>query len=187
MQYLDISIRFLLGTVFLTSSLGKVARQGAYESFVASLRDTRLMPGLAGVIAPVLVAAELAACALLVVPAGPTVTVAGLVAAASLLAVLTIGLTLVVGRGVSAACHCFGASAAVLGPRHIVRNLSLTVLATAGAVGADAAADTRAHPAGAVMATVGGVVLGALVVRLDDLLELFRSTPRVPAKTVGSG
>ncbi|MBT3154270.1 hypothetical protein HTV45_25930 [Streptomyces sp. CHD11] len=184
-QYLDITIRSLLVTVFLTSFLGKVARRGAYDAFVASLHDTRLMPGLTKVAAPALIAAELAVCALLVVPAALAVTVAGLVTAASILAVLAMGVTLVLRRGVTAPCHCFGASAAVLGPRHIARNVALAVLAAVGAV--FAAADTRVHPGGAAMATVAGVVLGVLTVRLDDLLELFRSTPHAPASTVRSG
>lgn len=184
MQYFDIGVRYLLGTVFLTSFLGKAAGRVAYDGFVSSLRATRLLPGLTGVMAPALVTAELTICALLVVPAAPAVTVAGLTAAASLLAVLTVGVTLVVRRGVTAPCHCFGASATVLGRRHIARNGTLAALAVAGAV---AATDLRAHPGGAVLAALGGVVLGALVVRLDDVLELFRSTPHAPPSTVRSG
>ncbi|MFC9266279.1 MauE/DoxX family redox-associated membrane protein [Streptomyces zhihengii] len=184
MQYFEIGVRYLLGTVFLTSFLGKTAGRAAYAGFVASLRATRLLPGLTGVMAPALVTAELAVCALLVVPTAPAVTVAGLVAAASLLAGLTAGVTLVVRRGVTAPCHCFSASATVLGRRHIARNGALAALAVAGAV---AATDLRAHPGGAVLAALGGLVLGALVVRLDDVLELFRSTPHAPPSTVRSG
>jgi hypothetical protein len=184
MQYFEIGVRYLLGTVFLTSFLGKAAGRVAYDGFVASLRATRLLPGLTGVMAPALVTAELAVCALLVVPAAPGVAVAGLVAAASLLVGLTAGVTLVVRRGVTAPCHCFGASATVLGRRHIARNGAVAALAVAGAV---AATDLRAHPGGAVLAALGGVVLGALVVRLDDVLELFRSTPHAPPSTVRSG
>ncbi|WP_066938028.1 hypothetical protein [Microtetraspora fusca] len=77
-------------------------------------------------------------------------------------------------------CRCFGASPIPLGAEHVARNVVLAVLAAAGAVttGILPAGET-AHPAGVLVAAVGGLTLGALIAVLDDVLGLFRPMSRV--------
>lgn len=114
-------------------------------------------------------AAEAAVVVLLAVPATRT---AGFVAAAALLAVLTAGIAVVLARGTTAPCRCFGASATPLSARHLVRNGVLVVVAVLG----------LAAPAGppgigpALVATLAGAVAGLLVTVADDVVELFAPT-----------
>jgi hypothetical protein len=88
--------------------------------FLAGLGHTSLVaPSRLRLVAAVLAAAEvavasaLAAAALLVMmssPAARTANLAGLLAAAALISVLTIGVAVIVRHGVSARCARFGAS-----------------------------------------------------------------------------
>lgn len=75
-------------------------------------------------------------------------------------------------RGDRAPCNCFGASARPVGRVHVVRNAVLIIVAALG-LAADAAEAGPVGPAGGFAAVIAGGVLAALVVRADDLAELF--------------
>ncbi|KWT58916.1 hypothetical protein ADL21_25925 [Streptomyces albus subsp. albus] len=176
MQYFAIAVRCLLVSVFLVSSVGKVAGRGRFSAFETSLGGLRLLPPF--LVRPVTVAvvtAEWAVCVLLAVPAAP---MAGPVAAAGLLTLFTVGIAAAVRRGSRQPCACFGTSGVPLGPRHVVRNLFLAGMAIPGAIAAPHGAPP--HPGGAAVAMTGGLVLGVLVVALDDLLTLFPSAGAPP-------
>ncbi|MBF6049847.1 methylamine utilization protein MauE [Streptomyces sp. NRRL B-1677] len=172
MGCLAIGIQCLIGVVFLASSAGKAAGRRSFDRFVSSVAGMQVVPvRRARPVARTVVAAEGAVCVSLAVPV-PAATVVGLAIAAVLLAVFTAGIALSVRRGVRAPCRCFGASPTPLGPRHIVRNLALTAAAVTGA--AAAGAGGTATPGGVAVAVLAGLLLGALVAALDDILDLFR-------------
>ncbi|MFH8790772.1 MauE/DoxX family redox-associated membrane protein [Streptomyces roseoverticillatus] len=172
MGCLAIGIQCLIGAVFLASSAGKLTGRRAFDRFVSSVAGMRVVPfRSARSVARAVVAAEGAVCVSLAVPV-PAATVVGLAIAAGLLAVFTAGIALSVRRGVRTPCRCFGASQAPLGPRHIIRNLALTAAAVTGA--AAVTAGGTATPGGVAVAVLGGLLLGALVAALDDILDLFR-------------
>jgi Methylamine utilisation protein MauE len=114
------------------------------------------------------------------VSALPSLALAGV-----LLTVLTTGITLALRRGTAADCACFGAGRP-LTRAHLARNIFLLLVAVAGLVGLLVGSSTAAEPAGIVLALVVGAVVGVIVTRLDDLIDLFNvagqsarpSTPR---------
>lgn len=89
-----------------------------------------------------------------------------------LLMVFGVGIAAAMLRGLRTTCRCFGSSSAPLGRRHLVRNALLVAVAATGlAFGSDRVGS--ADPAGLAVAGAGALVLAALVVRLDDLIDLF--------------
>ncbi|CAM5356913.1 MauE/DoxX family redox-associated membrane protein [Streptomyces pilosus] len=171
MNYVIVSGRVLLGLVFLCSVVGKVRSAEAYQAF--RLAVAQLAPPLrrgTKAVAPLVIAAEAAVPAALVVPA--TVNV-GFATATALLLVFTLALAGVVRRKGSAACHCFGGSEPVA-PRHVARNVLLVGVALAGLVGGFTRAETAAgSPAGLLLAVGGGALLALFTVTLDDLAHLW--------------
>jgi hypothetical protein len=170
-QYLAIGIRCLIGALFLASAISKVSTRGAFGAFVSSVRGMRLLPpGRARPVAIVVVVAEFGVCVLLAVPVAAA-TVAGFMVAAGLLAVFAIGITVAIGRGARVPCRCFGASTTPLGPRHVARDAGLAAVAVAGAV--VALSTGPVHAGGAAVAALAGLLLGGLVLAIDDIVELF--------------
>ncbi|WP_391858451.1 MauE/DoxX family redox-associated membrane protein [Streptomyces rugosispiralis] len=167
-----IAVRAVIGVVFLIAFLGKSAGRGRFAAFVDSLPAMGVVPPrLVRPAAGAVVTAEGAVCALLIAPSD-VAAVAGLALAAVLLSVFAAATARTIRRGTGATCRCFGASAAPLGRRHLVRNVLLTALAAAAGLMtlADRAPTTAT---GALVAAVAGLVAGALVTVLDDLAELF--------------
>jgi hypothetical protein len=179
MQYLEIAIRCLVGTVFLASSVTKVVGRGAFENFVGSVRDMRLMRA-SGVrpVARCVVVVESAVWLLLAVPTRPTAA-AGFLVAAGLLAVFDVGIWLAVRRGARTTCRCFGASSTRLGPQHLIRNLALIVIAALGAVATGWAAGP-VRLAGIAVAVPAGLVVGGLFAVVDDVVGLFQPLEHGP-------
>ncbi|MGK5545643.1 MauE/DoxX family redox-associated membrane protein [Streptomyces sp. URMC 127] len=187
-EYLIVVARGLIGTVFAISFLGKAAGRGALGKFVESVAALRVVPlrlvraGAMGV-----VGLEGAAAVLVFLPwNGPAV--AGMVIAAVLLSVFMAVIGLVLRQGTSAPCRCFGgASATVLGPRHLVRNGVLVAVAVAVAVaGTSSGPEPGTAPgtlAGSVVAVLGGVFLGGLVAFLDDILHVLQPFSACPLPT----
>ncbi|WP_370417583.1 MauE/DoxX family redox-associated membrane protein [Streptomyces sp. QH1-20] len=187
MGYVALGIRALLGAVFLASSIGKVTGRGAFGRFVSSVGDMRVVPRhRARAVARTVVCAEFVVWPALMAPV-PAVAVAGFAVAAGLLVAFAAGIALSTRRGARTPCRCFGVSASPLGPRHIVRNLVLTALAVIGAAATllDSGAAGPAGPGGAVVAVSGGLLLGALVAVLDDVLDLFRPVDRASGPARG--
>jgi hypothetical protein len=165
--------RCAIALVFVASILGKVRGQESYAGFVraagrlASGRVTARVP--AGALAGGVIAAEAAVVVLTVLPATARVGLglAGLLATAFAVAILA-----AVRRGDRAPCNCFGSSARPVGRVHLVRNAVLIVVAGLG-LAAGAVDAGPVGPAGGAAAVIVGAVLAALVVRADDLAELF--------------
>lgn len=176
MIYLAIGMRCLIGAVFLISFAGKAARRGAFAAFVVSVRELLPLSRTVTRAAAVLVVLAEAAIAVLLALPPPTAHGAGFALAATLLVAFTAAIAWSLRRGIRTPCRCFGASATPLGTRHVVRNLLLTTGAVAGGVAATAAAGAL-HPGGVLAAVFAGLLLGALVAVLDDLLLAFRPLP----------
>ncbi|HEX6871692.1 MAG TPA: MauE/DoxX family redox-associated membrane protein, partial [Micromonosporaceae bacterium] len=102
---------------------------------------------------------------------GRPLALAMLLAATGLLAVLTAGVGMTLKQGVVGQCRCFGGEERPLSVVHLVRNGVLVLIAIGGA-GFSLVAATP-EPAGAVVGLVAGGVTALVLVRLDDLVELF--------------
>ncbi|SFY41774.1 hypothetical protein OH786_38350 (plasmid) [Streptomyces atratus] len=171
-QYLEVAVRTLIGTVFLTSFLSKAKGRQAYDAFVASVRSMRVLPPvLVRPVAAGVVAGELLVSSLVAAPSTAT-GVCGLLGAAALVGGFALAIALARHRGVSASCRCFGASSAPLGARHVVRNSVLGVLAVTGAMSAPVGGEVRVEAA--VTAALCGLLVAAVIMALDDIVELFR-------------
>lgn len=181
MEYVAIVCRLLIGVVFAASAATKLIGPSAFNAFVTSVRQMRVVPGNAArPVAYVVVAAEALIVALVAIPLAST-AVAGFAIAAGLLAAFAVGITISVRRGERTPCRCFGKSTTPLGPIHVVRNIFLICVTFLGIVGALAAGGVDLG--GAAVAAVAGAVAGALVVALDDIVDLFRPTnTRQPAR-----
>ncbi|GAA2766537.1 methylamine utilization protein MauE [Streptomyces paradoxus] len=172
MQYLHLATRCLLVVIFLVSSVGKVSGRTAYSRFVTSVRDMGVLPApLVPAAAASVVAAETVVWLLLLVPTPPAARSGGVIAT-GLLCAFTAVVLASLWRGVRTPCRCFGTSAAPLGARHVVRNSCLAAssavcVTTAGAGG-------PVHASGAVVAVSAGLLTSALIVWLDDIVDLFR-------------
>lgn len=172
------------------------SKLGSYTAFVASLRPMRLGPDrLVRPAAAAITATELAVAVGLgwailagfgVVPVG-AVPVASLALAGLLLTVLTAGIALALHRGSEATCACFGATGRPLRRRHLVRNGLLIGVVLAGLMMQTLAGHGTAPVGGAVVAVTGGAIVALILIRLDELVELFepiRSTE--PASRIRS-
>ncbi|GIJ28690.1 methylamine utilization protein MauE [Micromonospora qiuiae] len=171
MEYVLIACRCTLALIFLYSASTKLRGPSAFVAFTASLRRLRLLPErLVAPAAVVVVAAELLVPALL---ASRMTALPGFLAGAALLTAFTAGIILVLQRGTTASCRCFGASDAPLGWQHVVRNCGLLALAVLGLVSV-AAADQNAAPAGVALSVGVALVLAFIAATMDDLVTLFR-------------
>lgn len=170
-------------SVYLASSTAKLRGRGAYRSFAAGLAETGLIPrpllrraAAALVGCEAVTAAGLAAAALLTAAGAAgavTVTVAALGLAVALTGVLAAGVAVIVSRGTSARCACFGSAAErTLGRAQLARNLVLLALLVVALVGAGLG-HGQPGAAAAVVAVLAGAVAGLLLIRSDDLIGLF--------------
>ncbi|MDJ0461232.1 hypothetical protein QMK30_06150 [Streptomyces sp. H27-C3] len=165
-------MRFLIGTVFLIAFVSKVSSRRSFAAFAGSVVELSPFPAAASrFLAFAVAAGEFLVCLLLLMPA-PRAAGLGFAWAAVLLLVFAVAVGCAVARGTRSACRCFGASTAPLGVRHIVRNLVLAVLAAGGT--AVAQTTGAGHPAGLVIAALGGLLIGGLLAALDSIVDLFR-------------
>ncbi|GAA1989818.1 hypothetical protein GCM10009799_14500 [Nocardiopsis rhodophaea] len=180
MPYVAIGACCLIGVVFFVSSLSKVRGPRRFGDFVLSVRRVPVVPPrLAPVVAQSVLAVEFTVWILLVVPT-PLTAAIGCALAAVLLVVFVVGIASVLRQGTAVPCRCFGTTTVPLGLPHLIRNIILSTIATAGAVSVLATpipGEWAQHP-GAFAAAIVGVLLGGLVVVLDDVLDLF--LPPVP-------
>jgi len=182
LEYLQIGVRCLLFVVFAASVVGKARSRESFRSFARSLGDLEMMPASAlGPAALTLTAAEAVICVLLAPE--PTYRL-GLLLAAILLGVFAGAIGWTVRRGVQASCHCFGAAGRSLGTVHVVRNVVLAAAAIAALVGSPGNVDL----VGAALALASGVVAALLIVRFDDIADLFAPSTRYspPGRARGS-
>jgi len=193
MSYVSVVLMTALWCVFAASGGSKVRSRAAQRAFADSLRPLPLLPGrLVAPVAVLVTAVELALVlgigwSVVAAAAGWPVVRAGaavvLVVTALLLTVLTIGVVLAVRRGTGASCACFGATQQPLGWRHVVRNSVLLAL-TAVALVTVLAARPRPLPLpGVLIALVAGATGALILIRLDDLVDLF--LPTTTARPIG--
>src|SRR5687767_11565090 len=103
----------VLAATFALSTVAKVRDREGYKAFRKSLPATLgIAARFSAPMAAGVVAAEVVAAVLLVLGvAQPGLVVAGFLVAAALMAVFTAAIGLMLARGVTEPCHCFGASA----------------------------------------------------------------------------
>ena len=173
MAYIEVVCRVTLLGVLATAAFGKLRSRQALRALAGSLVAMRVVrAGRARRVAVLLVVAEVSTVAMLGVWWLP---VLGFVAAAALMAVLTAGVVKVLLGGAAAPCRCFGASTTRVGWFHAVRNAGSCAVAVVG--GAAAIAGGAGEPAGLVVAGAIGGTAAALLVVLDEVVELFRPPP----------
>lgn len=168
MAYLALACGAVLGVLFAVSSVSKL-RGSDFSSFVASLRRLPVVPaGWESPTAMAVVGAEVSISLLLAVPK-----------------------TVVVGFIFAGRVHCRNfhqsgqehtGSLPVLWPRrkplsfrHVACDGFLITLAVLGCVAAAAATDSDPHPAGVVVDMVAAGCIALLLIRFDDLADLFAS------------
>ncbi|MEU1836819.1 MauE/DoxX family redox-associated membrane protein [Micromonospora chersina] len=183
MSYLSVGLAAVLWCVFAASAWSKLRSRAAQRAFADSLRPLPLLPGrLVGPVAAVVTVAEAAivlglgwsVVAALAGRAGARAGVTfALLATGLLLAVLTTGVVLAVRRRTGVRCACFGAAERPLGRRHVVRNGLLLAGAAVALVDVVVGPAHRPAPAGAAVALLAGVLGAAILIRLDDLVDLF--------------
>jgi Methylamine utilisation protein MauE len=189
MNEFSVAIMTLAACVFAVSAFAKLRSRSAYRSFRAGLRETALVPErLLPVIAAVLVCAEamtaagLTAATVLIATAASgahVVAAVALTAAGLLTAALAAGIALVMHSGARAHCNCFGASSGrPLGRVHLIRNVTLLAVLAVGLV-STSLSDGQPAAVGAVVAAAVGAVAALLIIRWEELAELF--TPIGPA------
>lgn len=171
MWYLAIGCRAAIAIVFLLALAGKVTGRESFGEFTASVRAMRVVPARAvGTVAAASVTAEALVVVLAVIPTTVT-AIAGCGLAALLAIVFSAGIAASLRRGNRAPCRCFGRSATPLGPRHIMRNAILLIVAAAGL------AATLGHQAvsapGVVVAAGTGLFVGIVIASYDELAELL--------------
>ncbi|MEU7041781.1 MauE/DoxX family redox-associated membrane protein [Streptomyces varsoviensis] len=176
-QYLAMWVRCLIGLVFLVSAVSKVSGRRSFTEFAEAVGVLAPVPGARRLLAPAVVALEFAVAVLLALPVPVAFRVGAWLAAALLLA-FALGVALAVRRGAETACRCFGRSTSRIKGWQAVRNLALAVPA---ALAATLGPGSQGTAAGLALTAVMGLTCGAVVIALDDIVELFRPAT---AKTV---
>lgn len=197
MSDFSVAVLSLAACVFIVSAAAKLHDRQAYRSFRAGLGETVLVPAkllplataLLSVAEGVIAVALVAAVVLTAVSAAGAVPVGviALAAAAALTVVLAAGIAVVIRRGTRARCACFGAGPGrPLGWAHLIRDLGLLA-----ALGAGLAAVPLEHGrpalAGAVLAAAAGVLSALVLIRFEQLAELFAPLPPPPGTARPAG
>lgn len=167
MAYLSVGARVMLSVVFVVAAGAKLRNRSAFDELVGVVGRIGFPRRLAAPAVAALVAVELIAAALVLWP--PTAA-AGSVLALMLSAVVTIGVVVVVRRGVDARCNCFGAAGGRLNGVHIARNATLTAVAATACL----AGTPTPSPSAAVVSACAGLLGGIFLVFSDDLASLAR-------------
>ena len=186
--------------VFAVSAGSKLRGRRAYRGFVAGLRETglipaRALPATAALLAggEALIAAILAVLAVVTGVAGEQGVLpaaqGALACAAALTAMLAAGVAATIRSGARARCACFGARAGrPLGRAHLARNAGLLAVLVTGLV-ACRLAHGQPVPAAAALAAATGSLAALVIIRWEDLADLFvavpgaAASPRHPAET----
>lgn len=190
-----VAILGLGAVIFVTSATSKLRSRSAYRDFRAGLRTTMLVPRrllsaagliLAGAEAAtgVGLAGAVVALAAARSPAAFPLAESSLTVAVVLMATLAAGVAIVIRRGITTYCRCFGNnSTRPLGAGHLIRDLGLLLAFVAGLA---CCLLDHGRPAftGWIVAVVVGVIVAVLLVRWDDLAYLI--TPSRSASQVSS-
>jgi hypothetical protein len=163
--------RGLIGLVFAASTFAKVRDLRAYREFASWLAALPVPLARSHALPAVLATVEAAIVVLVAVPG--TVT-AGLALASGFLVVMATGTTVIIKRGTSVACWCFGPSRSTMGARHLVRDGVLLVAAVTSLLGKGSEA---MNPAGITLSLAAAVTGATFVVFADDLIAVFGRDP----------
>lgn len=174
--------------VFGASAAMKLRSREAYLAFRTGLGQTALVrPGCLPIVARLLVVAE-ASAATALAAAVPLVAASlsparlasllGLAISGAVAAVLTIGVAVVIGRGVQAPCACFGTSSGrALGGAHLVRNCLLLAGIGTGLLAACGTGEGRVGAGGGTVAMLAGIIVALPLIGWEDLMDLFWPMP----------
>lgn len=177
MGYVAVFVCWLLAGVFGVAVVTKLRDLTAFADSIVALRLTRAKTGrpLAGAV----VVGELATTVLCAL-----VTEAGLLLAAAMLALFAWVAVAAARTGRVVPCRCFGRDGAPLGPRHAIRNGSLAVAALAGVFALSSDPALPDLPGLVLTGLVAGVAV-ALVISVDDLIDLVRLPEATEPRTSG--
>lgn len=167
--YLVLVARCLLAAVLLLSTTTKVSGRASFQAFRDWVRDlTVVPPRWVTRVAVLMTAVEAITLLMLALPATYP---AGLILAALVMASFAGSAAVLVRRGITVPCRCFGAASAgrPMGATEIVRNILLTAIATSAAAAAVLAAPPIPAGAAIILAILLGGALGLVGTRLDDL------------------
>ncbi|WP_214408627.1 MauE/DoxX family redox-associated membrane protein [Sphaerisporangium fuscum] len=164
MEYVRIGCACLVALVFAITAVSKLRD---FEGFRRSL--PQLVPVRRPLLRPIAVAVVATEALIPILIAVPPLTPYGLALAGALLVAFTAAIALALRRGQRAPCRCFGASAAPLGARHLVRNALLIVVAALGAL-LPAGVPVLA---GTALAVVAGLIGAMIIASFDDIVDLF--------------
>jgi Methylamine utilisation protein MauE len=191
-----VAILTMAVVVFGGSAGSKLRGSRHYREFSEGLRQAALVPDrMLPVTAALLSGSEaltgVALTVALVFRAGATPDAAWLAAGAlalatTLVAVLSAGVALVMRRGVTAHCVCFGSttSSRPLGTAQLVRNIFLGVVLLAGLASAGLYRGST-PPVSFFVALAGGFSAGLVLTRSDDLVDLFRPVRKARPRDAG--
>jgi hypothetical protein len=168
-----------LAVVFAVSATAKARSADRLRAFAAALRPLGFVPER--LLRPAVLAVTAAEAAVVVglvwAPfAAPAVATGAFLLATGLLVALTTGVAVAITRGTGASCACFGAAERPLSRRHLVRNLALLAIAVGGLGLADRLPRGAADLPAAGLAGLGGALVALLLIRLDDVVDLFAPT-----------
>ena len=170
MQILDLTVRLALVMVLAAAVVGKLRTAQSRRDYAGMVTAMGVPAALVRPVGVALIGAEAATAALLV---GPATAPVGALAAVLLFAALTVGVYQVVHTKRRVKCNCFGGSdRAELSTVHLVRNVALVALSVV-ALALSLGSGGPGIPEMAV-ASFGALVIAAVVVRIDDLVSLFR-------------
>jgi uncharacterized membrane protein YphA (DoxX/SURF4 family) len=171
MGYLDLAMRAAIGIVFAVACTSKLRNRIAFQRFRRSLEVLKLpAPAKPRVIAPVVVAAEVATVVSL---AAPFAVAIGFTVALALLLAFVLSIVRALTGGVQVPCQCFGSDGSTLAGRHVVRNVLLVVLSATGlAAQLSGTGSGGASVGGGVVAALAGAALACMFIRWDDIAFL---------------
>lgn len=172
MAVLSLAGRVLIVAILLAGAAGKLTPAG-FAAATDMFRQLSVRRG-AGALAGLLACVELAAAAVTAIPATAAV---GTAAAAGVFAVLTVGVAVVLARGIDVRCACFGSRTTRLRPVHLVRNAAMLGAALGACLTTQATAGLPATPDAIVLAVLLGGLPALVLVKLDDLAAAFALSP----------
>ncbi len=175
MSYVVDGSRAALGVLFFLSVVSKSRNRVSFREFRDAM--VRLAPWTAPTVTWCAVGVVVVEWAVVVVLAVPGwfwgMVAGGFVAALVLLVVFSAVLVGAIRRGVVVGCRCFGSGLRPVGAVQVLRNVLAIVVAAMGLVSLVVGGGGGGRPEGIAISMVAGLVLGALLVSLDELVDLF--------------
>jgi hypothetical protein len=173
--YVAWSARTALGVMFVLSAVSKSRSAVSFREFRDGM--VALAPWTARVATSCAVAVlvcEWVTVVLLTVPGWPeSVAAGGFVVAMALLGTFSMVLVAALRRGVVVGCRCFGSAARPVDGVQVLRNVVAVAVAMAGLVSLVVGGGASLGREGTAIAVVAGLVVGVLLVALDDVVHLF--------------